>query len=365
MRVLALEPYYGGSHKAFLDGWVHRSRHDWTVFGLPDRNWKKRMLDGADVLLGQVEQSRDRGWDVVFCSDMLNLAGWRIIAPTPIAKLPAVIYFHENQLTYPIPEKAVRDESCCRINLKSAIAADEVWFNSQYHKQTFFDAARRLPSSEEQTLIKALCSAEAKAKVYPQGIHPIEPSSKSRSGPVHILWAARWEHDKNPQQFFEAIGKLVEMGVDFRISVVGGAARGRMKGIFTRARERFNEYIENWGWQESRRKYLQILADADVIVSTAWHEFFGVSVVEAVSARVRPLVPERLAYPEVLDYDRNPGYFYDGSTEDLTAKLAGYGRMKREVGNLEPISDVAGEVARKYGWANIAGQLDRGLERFS
>ena len=43
MRVLAIEPFYGGSHKAFLDGWIERSRHDWTVLGLPPCKWKWRM----------------------------------------------------------------------------------------------------------------------------------------------------------------------------------------------------------------------------------------------------------------------------------------------------------------------------------
>jgi hypothetical protein len=34
MNVFALEPFYGRSHRAFLDGWVAYSRHDWTVSGL-------------------------------------------------------------------------------------------------------------------------------------------------------------------------------------------------------------------------------------------------------------------------------------------------------------------------------------------
>jgi hypothetical protein len=31
MRILALEPFYGGSHQAFLDGWRARSRHTWSL----------------------------------------------------------------------------------------------------------------------------------------------------------------------------------------------------------------------------------------------------------------------------------------------------------------------------------------------
>lgn len=47
MRVLALEPYYGGSHRAFVDGWASRSRHDWTVLTLPAHHWKWRMRGAA------------------------------------------------------------------------------------------------------------------------------------------------------------------------------------------------------------------------------------------------------------------------------------------------------------------------------
>jgi len=43
MDVLGLEPYYGGSHRAFLDGWSGASRHSWTVLSLPPRKWKWRM----------------------------------------------------------------------------------------------------------------------------------------------------------------------------------------------------------------------------------------------------------------------------------------------------------------------------------
>ena len=35
MNVLALEPYYGGSHKAFLNQWRARRRHSWTALTLP------------------------------------------------------------------------------------------------------------------------------------------------------------------------------------------------------------------------------------------------------------------------------------------------------------------------------------------
>jgi glycosyltransferase involved in cell wall biosynthesis len=56
--------------------------------------------------------------------------------------------------------------------------------------------------------------------------------------------------------------------------------------------------VVRWGYQPDKA-YWQALRAADVVVSTARHEFFGIGVVEAISAGCWPLLPDRLAYPEV------------------------------------------------------------------
>ncbi len=45
----------------------------------------------------------------------------------------------------------------------------------------------------------------------------------------------------------------------------------------------------------------QLLHAGTIVLSTALHEFFGMSVVEAVRAGCRPLLPARLSYPELFD----------------------------------------------------------------
>ncbi len=44
---------------------------------------------------------------------------------------------------------------------------------------------------------------------------------------------------------------------------------------------------------------------------TSHQDFFGISVVEAVAAGVYPLLPYRLAFPEIIDSNRNSENFYN------------------------------------------------------
>jgi hypothetical protein len=68
----------------------------------------------------------------------------------------------------------------------------------------------------------------------------------------------------------------------------------------------------------SRPEYAALLASADVAVSTASNEFFGLAMLEACYAGATPLVPDRLAYPELY----GPEYRY-ASADELMARLRG------------------------------------------
>ena len=97
-----------------------------------------------------------------------------------------------------------------------------------------------------------------------------------------------------------------------------------MPQVFAWAKDFFAEYIDLWGYQQDRTEYTAALGKADVIVSTAKHEFFGLSVAEAIAAGAFPLLPKRLSYPELLESvetKRADEFFYDGSIEDLARRL--------------------------------------------
>lgn len=366
MRVLALEPYFGGSHKAFLDGWQDASVHTWTVIGLPPRKWKWRMRHAAVTLSDQLAAAPlvDQRWDVLFCSTMLNLAEFRGLAPRHIRDLPTVAYFHENQLTYPNRVEKERDLHFGLTNITSALAADECWFNSAFNRDSFLEAIpQTLKRMPDYRLTDAAERIRAKSRVWPQGVHPIASRARCDSGLIHLLWAARWEHDKNPQAFFDCLEILQVQGVPFRASVIGERFR-ETPPIFDEVRPRLAPHIAYWGYQPSRRAYEDVLRQADVVISTADHEFFGVSVVEAVSAGAFPLLPRRLAYPEIFDdgaVSDAGDFFYDNSVSDLARRLKELiGR--HDAGDLwggDP--DRARRAVERYFWPNLAPALDRAL----
>jgi glycosyltransferase involved in cell wall biosynthesis len=366
MRVLALEPFYGGSHKAFLDGWIDRSAHDWTLLTLSPRNWKWRMRHASITFTEQITEKFAAGekWDVLFCSDMLNLAEFVGLAPASIRSLPSVAYFHENQLTYPDRYAKERDFHFAFTNLTTALASTEIWFNTEYHRTTFLDALpaflRRMPDHAPLSQIDLV---REKSRVLEQAIDEMPARPTRKPGPLHILWAARWEHDKQVEPFFDAVGALKDMGFPFRLSVIGEQFE-EIPTVFSEARQRFGDEIVQWGYQQSRTDYVTALMEADVLVSTAVHEFFGVTVAEAIAAGVRPLLPRRLTYPELLDLNANQDrdiFFYDGSVKDLTTKLH---RLVPLAENNDLWVDYPSglrDSMDRYLWSNMVPQLDDGL----
>jgi len=317
------------------------------------------MRHAAVTFAEQVRNSQASGenWDVLFCTDMLNLAEFRGLCSTDISSLPAVIYFHENQLTYPTRTNEERDYHFAFTNFTSALAASEVWFNSEFHRREFFTAyepfLKRLPDYQP---LDALEQIRQKSHVHSPGIQTFPNREERKSGPVRILWSSRWEHDKNPEQFFDALEKLSAQGIDFRLSVLGESFK-QVPACFEQARQKLAGNIDHWGYLPTRADYVTVLQTADIVVSTADHEFFGISILEAVSAGCFPLVPRRLAYPETLQ--ENDDFFYDGSTENLVQRLTDL-ISGIETGEIATGTGV--NLANRYSWEKVVNELDYAIE---
>ena len=367
MRILALESYYGGSHKAFLDGWTSKSQHNWTLLTEPANMWKWRMRTSAVTFATQVDKliNDSETWDAIFCSDMLNLAEFLGLANKKIRSLPVILYFHENQLTYPTQIESERDYQYVTTNMTSALAADQVWFNSAFHKNEWLSELAKFitkmpKNARPKNIIDQISN---KSKVQCPGIDPFNNSKAKTNGPLKILWAARWEFDKNPEDFFAALKLLKADGIDFRLNVIGEHFQD-VPEIFKWAKQHFADNIDRWGYQQTYDDYCKALIESDVVVSTANHEFFGLSIVEAIAAGCYPALPKRLSYPEItadIESDRKSEFLYSGSVQSLYKRLKDlslrfdHGPMWRD----DPTRGIRG--VEKFFWSKRAVELDKAV----
>ncbi|MBC7224547.1 MAG: glycosyltransferase, partial [Anaerolineae bacterium] len=136
-----------------------------------------------------------------------------------------------------------------------------------------------------------------------------------------ILWNHRWEYDNDPETFFRAVDVLVAEGLDFGLILLGESFRQKPQE-FLEARERLGDRIVRFGYAQSDAEYARFLWQADVVVSTALHDFFGAATVEAVYCGCFPVLPRRLAYPEWVPQAWHDEVFYT-DFEGLVEKLRG------------------------------------------
>jgi glycosyltransferase involved in cell wall biosynthesis len=364
LRVWAVEPYYGGSHRAFLDGFRAHSGHEIELHTLPGRHWRWRMHGGA-LRLAELSWSSETRPQVVFASSMLDAPQYLALARRQVSRAPLVLYFHENQLTYPLPQGVERDLGYAFKEVASAGAAERVFFNSAFHRAEFLQAlADLLPLLPDEQPTRLIEDLERKSRVLPLGcdLRRFDPyrergaSDRARGrwgdpsrGPL-VLWNQRWEYDKAPGDLFRGLYELEREEVPYRLAVAG-PNQGLPTAEFVEARDRLAHRLVHWGKIDDFGEYARLLWAADVVVSTARHEFFGLAVTEAIYCGCRPVLPRRLSYPELVPFEAQADTLYDEG--DLI------GALRRALTGATPWSlDWQRTWVARFDWGSLAQRYD-------
>lgn len=362
MRICLIEPFYTGSHKRWADELASRSRHEIDILSLPGRHWKWRM-HGAAITLAREFSSKNQRYDLILASDMLDLTVFLSLLRREISQTPVALYFHENQLLYPwspsdADTKKGRDLHYGFINYTSALAADKLFFNSDYHRTAFLAAIpeflTRYPDFENKETVPQL---EAKSQTLWLGMdlkafdaHHC-PNRGTQSERPLIVWNHRWEYDKNPIGFFRILYQLIECGIDFDLALLGESF-DEAPPYFVEARERLGSRIVHYGIAEQFSDYATWLWKADIALVTSNQDFFGGSVVEAIYCGCHSILPNRLAYPNHINISQNQSNFYKSESDavDLLEQWIESKAWKKP--------STLNETVNRYDWSNLIASYD-------
>jgi glycosyltransferase involved in cell wall biosynthesis len=356
MRFLFLEPFYGGSHQDFARGLASHSQHEIHVVTLPARFWKWRMRGAALHFVRNIEDLS--AYDGIVASGLMSLSDFTALCG--VHRPPALVYFHESQLTYPLSSGERMDLQFGFTDITTALCADRVLFNSRFHFHRFFRCLpgfiSRMPEFKPHWAVETI---RRKAGVlhpgcnFDAGFWDPEPLP---AGPPLVIWNHRWEFDKNPDAFYAALDRVDRMGIDFRLAVLGENYRSE-PGAFKDARSRFGNKILQFGHVASKNEYFDWLKRGFVTVSTALQENFGIATVEAMRYGCLPLLPDRLVYPEILPKEFHGDFLYDDD-DDLVNKLA---RLLRHPERYVVHRTVLSSMMARFAWSSVVDRYDREL----
>jgi len=328
LDILAFEPFYGGARRSMLDAISRCSRHRWNLMKLPPRKMERRLLVSATWFAEHISRNDPGKVHLIFTSEALNLADLFRLVPA-LASVPAVVYFHDTQL--PGPDARRLDTPTDLVNLNSAMAASEIWFNSLYNLRTFLSRASAMVSRHRELQMRSpLLELTAKAQLVPPPVdltllHELAAQSDVQRDPRSILVDARGADQKIVGTVLRNLEKRTER---LRISIIG-----KVKGI-PESKVTFLAERDDAG-------HLRSLLESGVLVTARPGAPADDLIVRALATRCHPVVPNSGVYPELLPEAMHPHCLHDGSADSMIERILDGWRLDYPVvgyaEDLEPI----------------------------
>ncbi len=320
MRVLLLSAYHSASHRYWCEGLLAAlPKIDWTLKTQLARHFSWRVRASGSIWALANDPDFARRYDLVIATSLTDVVSMKALCPA-LRDTPLWLYFHENQFAHPISDRqwASHQQSWQFKSIQNALCADWISFNTAFNRDTFLDGADGLLKKFPEKLPgRPLDRIIERSDVLPVPLTGRFASFReSPKHPARIVWNHRWEWDKQPQVFLDALVALHHQGYEFELAMLGSGG-GRGKETFGDEAGILREHIVHWG-EADEAAYAELIRSAAIGVSTALHDFQGLAMLELAQAGATVVVPRRVAYPEVL-----PGAcFYEGAPGEPGADAA-------------------------------------------
>jgi hypothetical protein len=318
LDILALEPFYGGIRRHMLEMLIKCSRHRWTLLKLPPRRIERR-LSAASVWFAELLSRHFSGnVDLLFTSEALNLADLFRLHPE-LLKKPSVVYFHSNQL----PPNDGREGPLDLVNLNTAMAATEIWFNSLYHLRTFLAQAtavvRRHPEISGKNPVAELA---AKANLMAP---PVDVKLLDELVGREVIYRNKRNvfvetRDADLKLLNAAFGSLQRRGEFFRLHTVG-PVEGLLPDLERVALPETDDVAQ-----------CRAILKSGIFVSAKPGAPFDHLAVRALSAGCWPLCPQEGVYAELLPESLHSPCLYDRSADTLAGRMQDVWHLEHEHG---------------------------------
>lgn len=309
LDILALEPFYGGIRRAMLSAVMRCSRHRWTLLKLPPRRMERRLLAAANWFAEQLDRHFSGHIDVLFTSEAMNLASLYMLAPS-LASRPSVVYFHENHLPSPNVDF---DGPLDLVNLNTATAASEVWFNSTFHLKTFLTRGSALvarhPELASHNPMGAI-TAKARLVTPPLDLGYVGDVRAAYSQPDRVPGTIFVEtRDADVDFLNNALDLLQRSGRKFKLITVGPVKQLATGWERTTIRE-IDEPAQVLGMMQST-----------VLLSVKPAATSDYLCVRGMLSGCRPVVPDGGVYPELIPQALHASTLYRDEPADCARVL--------------------------------------------
>lgn len=305
------------------DAYSHRQWHttvtamfpdiEWTRLTLPPRHFRWRLRGNSLSWAFNHHRQLTDNHDFLLCTSMTDLSALRGFVPE-LTRLPTAVYFHENQFAYPERRQQGHSVEPQILNLYTALCADELVFNSRFNHESFLQGVRALLKKMPDAVPRGLMERLERASILPVPLPDAlynrtyhSAGCRADDGQVlTLIWNHRWEYDKGPERLLSLVRRLIGAGLAFRLHLVGQQFRQQPPAFSELTRLLEGHYRDqglapgHCGFVADREQYLNLLAASDIVLSTADHDFQGLSLLEGVILGCTPLAPARLVYPEYL-----------------------------------------------------------------